>query len=130
MPFWVSIAGSLKNAIGKKRNPTCKTIARSLVTRQRMASGLMAKAGQTKILLGNVTEQEAVIMINKQTIKVAAGTGTKAPDGPTLELAPGTYKYSSKAAGKAAKDAELKVGKDEIWGLMIGPGGVLEMQMY
>lgn len=99
-------------------------------TTEAVKSGLMAKAGQSKILLGNVTGQEAVITINKQTIKVAAGAGTKAPDGPTLELAPGTYKYSSKVTGKPVKEAELKVGKDEIWGLMIGPGGVLEMQMY
>lgn len=93
-------------------------------------SGLMAKSGQTKVLFGNITEQEAAITINKKTIKVAAGAGTKGPDGPTIELAPGKYTFSSKATGKAAKDDEFVIGADEIWALMIGPGGVLAMQMY
>ena len=93
-------------------------------------SGLMAKPGQTKVLIGNMTEQEAVITINGRTIKVAAGAGAKAPDGPYLELGPGKYKYSSKAGGKPAKNDDLVIGADEIWGLMIGPGGSLPMQLY
>lgn len=93
-------------------------------------SGLLAKAGQTKVLFGNITEQEASITINKKTVKVAAGAGTKGPDGPTDELAPGKYTFSSKAAGQAAKSDEIVIGADEVWALMIGPGGVLAMQMY
>ena len=61
---------------------------------------------------------------------VAAGAGTKAPDGPTLDLAPGKYKYSIKLPGKPAQTDEIELGADEIWGLMIGPGGVLALQAY
>lgn len=93
-------------------------------------SGLLPKSGQVKILLTNLTETEAVIEINKQTIKIKAGAGTKAPDGPSLELAPGKYKYSTKSAGKTSKPDELQVGPNEIWGLAVGPGGALAMQMY
>ena len=93
-------------------------------------SGLLPKSGQVKILLTNLTGTEAVIELNKQTIKIKAGAGTKAPDGPSLELPPGKYKYSTKSAGKTSKAAELQVGADEIWGLAVGPGGGLAMQMY
>ena len=93
-------------------------------------SGLLPKPGQVKILLTNLTEKEASIEINKQSIKIKAGAGTKAPDGPSLELAPGKYRYSTKSAGKTSKPDELQVGPDEIWGLAVGPGGGLAMQIY
>ena len=93
-------------------------------------SGLLPKSGQVKILLTNLTDTEAVIEINKQKIKIKGGAGTKAPDGPSLELAPGKYKYLSQSAGKTSKSDELQVGADEIWGLAVGPGGGIAMQMY
>ncbi|MFX7922552.1 hypothetical protein ABTK16_19600, partial [Acinetobacter baumannii] len=36
---------------------------------------IMPKPGQAKLLLGNMGNQEAVLTINKQTVKVAAGAG-------------------------------------------------------
>lgn len=93
-------------------------------------AGMLPKAGQSKLLFGNVREQEAVITINKQTVKVGAGVGSKGPNGPTLELPPGKYKYSFKAAGGPAKTDEVEVAAGETWGLLIGPGGVLNLQVY
>jgi hypothetical protein len=93
-------------------------------------AGIMPKAGQVKIMFGNINAAEAAITFNNKTIKVAAGTGTKAPDGPTLDLPPGKYKYSVKLTGRPAQSDEVEVGADEIWGLMIGPGGVLALQAY
>ena len=93
-------------------------------------AGMMPKPGQVKVLVANPNEVEAVITINKQTIKAAAGAGTKGPDGPMLDLAPGKYKFSIKLPGKPAQNDELEVGADEIWGLMIGPGGALPLQVY
>ena len=65
-----------------------------------------------------------------QTIKVAAGAGTKSPNGPTLDLPPGKYNYSIMLPGKPVQSDAVDVGPDEIWGLMIGPGGVLALQAY
>jgi hypothetical protein len=93
-------------------------------------AGVIPKSGQAKVLVTNPNEVEAVITINKQTIKIAAGAGTKGPDGAMLDLAPGKYKFSIKLAGKAASNDELKVGADETWGLLIGPGGALPMHVY
>ena len=81
-------------------------------------------------MFGNTNEVEAAVTINKQTIKVAAGGGTKGPDGQMLDLPPGKYKFSIKLAGKPASNDEVEVGADETWGLLIGPGGVLPMQVY
>ncbi|MDI1344260.1 MAG: hypothetical protein PSV22_09205 [Pseudolabrys sp.] len=93
-------------------------------------AGIMPKPGQTKIIFGNILPAESAITFNGRTIKVAGGAGTKAPDGPTLDLAPGKYKYSIKPPGKPAQNEEVEVGADETWGLMIGPGGVLALQVY
>ncbi len=94
-------------------------------------SGLLAKPGQTKLLFGNYLETEAVITIAGKTIKVPAGAGSKGPDGPTLDVQPGKYPYKLKGgASGGAPDDPIEVGADEIWGVMIGPGGVLSLQMY
>lgn len=77
-----------------------------------------------------------MITIAGKTIKVPAGAGSKGPDGPTLDVAPGKYAYKLKGSGKlkgaggAGPNDPVEVGADEIWGLMIGPGGVLPVQMY
>jgi hypothetical protein len=93
-------------------------------------AGLLPKPGQVKIMFGNINSAEAAITFDNKTLKVAAGAGTKGPDGPLLDLAPGKYKYSIKLPGKPAQSDEVEVGADETWGLMIGPGGVLALQTY
>jgi hypothetical protein len=93
-------------------------------------AGILAKPGQAKLLISNPNEVEATITINKQTIKAAAGVGMKAPDGPTLELPPGKYKFSVKLSGKPASNDELEIAADETWGLVLGPGGALPLHVY
>jgi hypothetical protein len=73
---------------------------------------------------------EATVTVNKKAIKVAAGVGSKGPDGPTLDLPPGHYTVAVKLAGHAVTSQEADVGADETWGLLIGPGGVLPLQVY
>jgi hypothetical protein len=93
-------------------------------------SGLMPGDGQTKVMLGNFLDGEAVMTINNQSIKIAAHAGETGFDGPSFEMKPGTYAYKVEAAGQEPMTAELVVGENEIWGLMVGPGGVLPVQMY
>jgi hypothetical protein len=105
----------------------------NLVVRDQAAAakaGILPKPGQAKILFGNAQGTEAVITIDKQAVKIPPGAGTKGPDGPTLDLAPGKYKYSFKAGSAPAGSDEVEVGADETWGLLAGPGGVLALQMY
>jgi hypothetical protein len=92
--------------------------------------GVIPKSGQTKFIFGNINETDASITFNGKPLKIAKGAGTKAPDGPMLDLAPGKYKYSIKPAGRPAQNEEVDAKADETWGLMVGPGGILALQVY
>ena len=91
--------------------------------------GVIAKPGMGRIMLGSLLETESVVTINRQTIKVAPGGGQKG-DGPMLDLKPGTYKASVKVPGKPAFNEDIKVVAGQTLGLLIGPGGVLPLQVY
>ena len=96
-------------------------------------AGMLPARGQVKLMFGNMGDTEAAITINAKTIKIAAGVGgPAAPNGPTLELPPGRYKYSLQIVGRPVRASELTVGADDTWGLMVAPGGtaVMPLQMY
>jgi hypothetical protein len=96
-------------------------------------AGVLPPPGRVKLFFGNIGEKEAAITIAEKTIKIAPGTGgPQKPDGPTMELRPGKYKYAVKVAGQPVRSEELDVSADDAWGLMVGPGGagVLALQMY
>ena len=93
-------------------------------------SGLLPKPGQVKAMFGNMAGAAAVFTLDKKSVKVAVGVGSKGTDGPTLDLAPGKYTLMVKVGGQAAHSEPIDVGADEIWGFMAGPGGVLPVQMY
>ena len=92
--------------------------------------GIRPKAGHAKVLIGSMLETAAEITIAKRTIKVAAGVGQKKPDGPTLDLRPGAYKYSVRVPGKPVVNEEVRLGADETWGVLVGPGGALALHVY
>jgi hypothetical protein len=92
-------------------------------------AGILPKPGWSKILLGNVLDSSATITIGNHSKKLAAGSGAKKPDGPSLELRPGKYRYSIKSRGKPVQRDQIEVGADQIWGLLIAPGGGLALQI-
>jgi hypothetical protein len=104
-------------------------------------AGSLPRPGQVRLLLGNDTDEEAVITINEQTIKFAAragsklteaaGTTRKSPDSPEIDLQPGKYKVTLKVANGAAQNREFEFAADETWGLLAGPARVpLPVQLY
>lgn len=92
----------------------------------------MPKAGQARLVLGNMGSSEASLTINKQTVKIAAGAGgPQSPKGPMLDLPPGKYQYALRLSGRPARTEALTVAAGEAWGLLVGPvGDVLPLQMY
>ena len=98
--------------------------------------------GQARLLLGNPTDEAAVVTVNGQTIELAAhaaladladyaGARSKTPDGQEINLTPGKYRVSLKVAGGAAQSRELELAADETWGLVAGPAGVpLPLRVY
>ena len=95
-----------------------------------IASGLMPKPGQVKVMFGNILEGPGEITIASKTFKVKAGERAEDPNGPSIELPPGKHTFTVKSKGQPAQDDTIEAGADEIWGVLIGPGGGLPLQMY
>lgn len=90
---------------------------------------MIPATGRSKLLFGNLNETDASVTINKKTVKIAAGVGAKGPGGPSMELPPGKYSFSYRIGHKAAQSDQVEIKAGETWGLMIGPGGVLSVQI-
>jgi hypothetical protein len=95
--------------------------------------------GQVRLLLGNATDEEAVITINEQTIELPAraklkddtATGRKSSGSAEINLPPGKHKVSLKVGSGAAQSRELELAADETWGLVAGRAGVpLPLHLY
>ncbi len=93
-------------------------------------AGILPQPGMARIIMGNFGEAEAIISINGQDVKMAAGVGADKPDGPTLDLKPGQYSFTVKIGGQDMGSDSMEVGPDETWGLLAGPGGGLPLQIY
>lgn len=114
--------------LGRKDNET--TV--SLIVKNPQAAkqaGVLPPPGKVKVLFGNILPNAASLTFDGKPISIPAGAGTKAPDGPSLDVAPGRYRYSIKSRGGVQND-EVDVHADETWGLMVGPGGILSLQAY
>jgi hypothetical protein len=103
--------------------------------------GIPPRPGQVRLRLGNATDEEAVVMINEHTIKLAARagryltddreTGLKSSDSPGIDLPPGKFNVTLKVASGAAQNREFEVAAGETWGLLVGPAGVpLPVHLY
>jgi hypothetical protein len=102
-------------------------------------AGILPTPGQVRLMLGNATDEEAVITINEQTLTLAAhaghdltdAAGRKSPDSPEIDLPPGRYKVTLKVASGAVQNREFEVAADETWGLLVGAAGVpLPVHLY
>jgi hypothetical protein len=95
------------------------------------AANVQPKPGQAKLMLANFGGSEAVVTINKQTIKVAPGAGSPQSKGPTLDLPPGKYPYSVKVSGGSPGAGTIELSADDAWSLMISPAGeAMALQVY
>ena len=72
----------------------------------------------------------AAVGVSPKTVKVPGGAGAQGPGGPSLDLPPGKYSYSIKMPNQSVKRDDVEIGAGETWGLLIGPGGALPLQMY
>jgi hypothetical protein len=119
-----------------------RTIADLSLRRPAVATaGFLPKPGQVRLMLGNKTDEEAVVTVNERTIKLAAHAGEKLvnsddaagelPDSQKLDLPPGKYKVTLEVASGAAESREFEVAANETWGLLVGPDGApLPMRLY
>ncbi|WP_461331701.1 hypothetical protein [Bradyrhizobium diazoefficiens] len=119
-----------------------RTIAELSLRKPGIANaGLLPRPRQAKLMLGNESDEEAVITVADQTIKLAAHAGenltnsdaaaAEMPDSQKIDLPPGKYKVTLKVDGGAAASREFEVAANETWGLLAGTDGVLlPMRLY
>ncbi|WP_027523814.1 hypothetical protein [Bradyrhizobium sp. Ec3.3] len=119
-----------------------KTVAE--LSRRKFApatAGLLPKPGQVRLLLGNKTDEAAVITVAEQAIRLAAHAGEKLtdsdaaagelPDGQRIDLPPGKYEVTLKVEGGKVQSREFEVAASETWGLLVGTdGALLPMRLY
>lgn len=117
--------------LGRTKGETIVSLAQKNADAAAKAD-IMPKAGQARLMTGNLGDKEVSLTINKQTVKIAAGAGgPQSPKGPMLDLPPGKYMYALRLPGRPARSESLTVAAGEAWGLLVGPNGdVLPVQMY
>jgi hypothetical protein len=95
-------------------------------------AGVLPPSGQARIYLGNITDGEVTFTINQKEIKVGVQSPnpTSMKDVPSVDLAPGEYDFTLAVPGQASVKDKIKVGPDEVWALVAGPGGALPVEMY
>jgi hypothetical protein len=113
------------------------------LSRRKLAAtdaGILPAPGQARLLVGNTTDEEAIITINERTINLPAHAGGKLEEAQTadksrdnqeINLPPGKYLFTFKMASGAVQKREFMLVADETWGLLVGPGGVpLPVHLY
>ena len=96
------------------------------------AAGIAPQAGKGRLILGNASQAESVLMINGRQYKVAAGKGANNPkDGVSLHVLPGNYQVTIKVPGQADQNETIKIAIGETWGVIVLPeSGFFADQVY
>ena len=103
-------------------------------------ASIVSMPGRARLMLGNATEEAAVISINGRSVELAAGigdnfrsvpaTGDKSSAVPDMNLAPGHYSFTLKLASGASEKREFEVAANETWGLLAGSDGIIPLHLY
>jgi hypothetical protein len=118
-----------------------RTIADLSLHKSRVATaGFLPKPEQGRLMLGNRTDDAAVVTVDERTIKLAARAGEnlansddaagKLPDSQKLDLSPGKYKVTLRMDGNEARSREFEVVANETWGLLVEHGVLLPVRLY
>lgn len=119
-----------------------KTIADLSLRKPRVATaGFLPKPEQGRLMLGNKTDEAAVVTVNERTIRLAARAGENLAnsdnaagellDSQKLDLPPGKYKITLTMDGSDARSRVFEVAANETWGLLVeGHGVLLPVHLY
>lgn len=123
--------GPLTLELRKKRKDTVIEVATRDTDAARVA-GVLPDPGQSRLLLGNMHDADAVIVIDGDERPVAAGTGAADPSAAlSLPLAPGAHQVTIKLSGEGDQTESLQLGADETWAVMVVPtGGYFADRVY
>jgi len=123
--------GGMTVRLSRKDNDVAVNLA-SRDPAKAKAAGILPQPNRARLVLGNAGDRNAVVVINGQEYKVAAGTGAKDPkDGTSLNVLPGKYSFTIKSPGQPDATEDLNVSADETWGVIVLPtGGHFADQLY
>ena len=94
--------------------------------------GMVPPAGKARLLLANIAEVETTIVINGKSYKLAPEQGANDPkDSLRIDVEPGDYNYSIKAAGREEQSDKLAVTAGGTWAIVVIPEqGHMAERMY
>jgi hypothetical protein len=81
-------------------------------------ANVMPEPGEAKLVFSNISETDATLTINDQTVKRAAGTRAV-----SLDLPPGKYSYEVSVPGHPATTHVLDFAAGDTWELTVGRDG-------
>jgi hypothetical protein len=85
--------------------------------------GIAPAKGQALLLFANATEQATSMTLNKRTVKLPAGVGTKDPTKAIkVPVMPGKH-YVKYGSAQAPQQEEVVVEAGTTWGVIAVPGG-------
>ncbi len=126
---YASAEGPAFLTIERKGRETTVTLLLRKEAEARKA-GVMPKTGHARILFGNTMDAEATVFVGGKTLKVGSGVGAKKPDGPSLEVLPGVHRITFRSPNQPEVVETVTVRADDVWGVLLGPGGALPLPMY
>lgn len=81
--------------------------------------GMVPKAGQAKIVLGNTTKADVVVAIDETEHKVGAGVGSDGPaEAKKIDVKPGKHMVVIKVPGEDPQTETIDVEPDTTWGVV------------
>lgn len=93
---------------------------------------VVPEAGRAKVVLGNATEADIVIVIDDVEHKISVGVGSHGPtDAKKIDIKPGTHTIVIKVPNENPQTEEVDVKPDTTWGIVaFGDEGYLADRIY
>lgn len=94
--------------------------------------GIVPAPGESRFMLGNATDGEVVVLIDKKAHKLAAEVGAKDPSQAIkVNSSPGKHSITVQIAGQEPQTETIDLPADSVWGIIVLPtGGYFAEQVY
>lgn len=93
-------------------------------------AGILPAAGKAKVMFANQGDAPVKVTFGGKPFTVKPGVGTRKPDGPNFDVAPGKYTVQVQVGNRPTVSEKVEVGPDQAWGVMILDGEILALQAY
>jgi len=107
----------------------------NMVQRNKQAATMarvMPRPGRASLMLTNLSDKEAVLKLENQTVTLPARAGKERPEAPLFNMPPGKYSYALEVNGRPERGATIELAAGDAWEVTVGPEGDLwsPLQLY